>query len=124
MAFIGSYYVLRYNATNQASATIIEWAPLDDTSITLTFQANAAAEDRYCAVRAQAFDQYDVGFAIVPVGAQAQSITYVMHTLAKPFAVDVVGCHPDPTKLYGPQFAPGVLPPAQDAPGLAPGVWQ
>jgi len=123
-AFVAVYFVSRYSATQQASASIIEWAPVDGTSITLTFQANAADRDRFCAVRAQDFDQYDVGFVVLPVSAKAQSVTYIMRTLTKPFAVDVVGCNTDPTEIFGPQFAPGVLPPPQDAPGMAPGVWQ
>lgn len=123
-AFVGIYFVTRFYATRPAEASIIEWSPINDTRITLTFDVNAGDGDRWCAVRAQAFDQYDVGFVVLPVSAAAQQVTYSMTTLEKPFAVDVVGCDAEPTQLRGPQFAPGVLPPAQEAPGRAPGLWQ
>lgn len=124
VAFVGGFYVLRFTASQQATAAIIEWAPVGSDSIRLTFQANAETRNRYCAIRAQDFDQFDVGFVVLPVSPEAQTVTYVMRTLSKPFAVDVVGCDTDPTRIFGPQFAPGVLPPAQEAPGFAPGIWQ
>lgn len=119
-----TFFVFRFVATRNAAAALIEWSELGDTRVSVTFQVNAESGERWCAIRAQAFDQFDVGFAVLPVSAAAQTITYEMNTLDAPFAVDLVGCNTDPYKLRGPQFPPGVLPPAQDAPGRAPGVWQ
>lgn len=124
LAFVGIYYVARFNATKNAEASIIEWSATSNTQVTLTFDVNAGRGERWCAVRAQAFDQFDVGFVVLPVSPPAQRVTYTMTTLEKPFAVDVVGCDEDPLQLFGPQFPPGVLPPAQTAPGRAPGLWQ
>ena len=119
-----TFVVFRFVATRNAEAALIEWSTLGETRISVTFQVNAESGERWCAIRAQTFDQFDVGFAVLPVSAAAQTITYEMNTLAAPFTVDLVGCDTDPFRLRGPQFPPGVLPPAQDAPGRAPGVWQ
>lgn len=124
IALVGAYYATRFYATRPVEASIIEWSPLAADRIALTFQVNAGDEDRWCAVRAQDVRQFDVGFVVLPVTAAAQTVTYEMRTLERPFAVDVVGCSSDPTRIRGPQFEPGVLPPAQDLPGRAPGLWQ
>ena len=124
VAAVLTFFVFRFVATRNAEAALIEWSTLGETRVAVTFQVNAESSERWCAIRAQAFDQFDVGFAVLPVSPAAQTITYEMNTLAAPFVVDLVGCHTDPYKLRGPQFPPGVLPPAQDAPGRAPGLWQ
>lgn len=124
VAFVAVYFVTRFYATRNAEASIIEWSPISATEITLRFDVNEGRAERWCAVRAQSFDQFDVGFAVVPVTAAAQQVTYTMATLERPFAVDVVGCDIDPLQLRGPQFPPGVLPPVQAAPGITPGLWQ
>ena len=49
---------------------------------------------------------------------------FTLAVLAPPVAVDVRECGSDPYALAGPQFAPGVLPPPQAAPALAPGVYR
>ena len=124
VGFVAVYFVTRFYTTRNAEAALIEWSAITDTRVSLTIQANADDADRWCAVRAQSFDQFDVGFVVIPVSAPAQKVVYDMNTLERPFNVDVVGCAKDPRRIFGPQFPPGVLPPAQDEPGLAPGVWQ
>lgn len=119
-----TFFMFRFVVTRNAEAALIEWATLENTRVTVTFQVNAESGPRWCAIRAQSFDQFDVGFVVLPVSEAAQKVTYEMNTLAEPFVVDLVGCNTDPFKLRGPQFPPGVLPPAQDAPGRAPGLWQ
>lgn len=119
-----TFFVFRFVATRNAGAALIEWSSLGSTRVSVTFQVNAESGERWCAMRAQSFDQFDVGFAVLPVSAAAQTVTYEMNTLEEPFTVELIGCDTNPFRLRGPQFPPGVLPPAQDAPGRAPGVWQ
>lgn len=120
---IGIYAAGRYVATQQVPFALISWASRDDTHISVVWRFDATAERRWCAIRAQDFDHYDLGFAVVPIAAGATQQQYLLHTTAHPLAVDIVGCTADPFTLAGPQFRPGVLPPKQTAPGLTPGVY-
>jgi hypothetical protein len=119
----GIYAASRYVATQQVPFALISWAALDEQHVQVLWQLDAAAERRWCVLRAQDFDHFDVGFAVVPVAPGVRWVEYGMATLERPLAVDVEACSADPYDLPGPQFPPGVRPPAQVAPGLAPGVY-
>lgn len=124
VTFVAVYFVARFAATRNAAAAVIAWSFDDNQRVALTIDANPDPSDRWCAVRAQSFDKVDVGFVLLPITAGADRLTYTMQVLARPVSVEVVGCNADPRRIAGPQFDPGVLPPAQAAPGMTPGVWQ
>ncbi len=119
-----TYAASRYVVTQSATYTVYSWAPnATGKSIRVTFHTSTASTRQWCAIRAQDFDHFDVGFAVLPVAGTSTSTTFTMATLARPLVVDVIDCSADPYSLPGPQFEPGVRPPAQQAPALAPGVY-
>lgn len=119
-----AYAASRYVATQSATYAVYSWsASAGDTEISVTFHTSTSAGRKWCAVRAQDFNHFDVGFAVVPVAGATTSTTFTMATLARPVAVDVIDCGPDPYALPGAQFEPGVKPPAQRPPAFAPGVY-
>lgn len=120
---VGLYAASRYVATQQVPYALISWAAERDTRVRVLWQLDAVDERRWCALRAQDFERFDVGFAVVPVPAGATEMSYRLSTTARPTAVDVLDCESDPYALPGPQFPPGVLPPRQPAPGFAPGAY-
>lgn len=115
------YAASRYVATQQIPYALISWASTDEHHVRVDWKLDANSGRQWCAVRAQSFDHLDVGFVVVPVTPGRSSVSYVMTTLQRPVAVDVENCTSNPSELLGPQFPPGVLPPQQAAPGLAPG---
>lgn len=119
----GIYAASRYVATQQVPFALISWAALDEHRVHVLWKLDASSKRQWCVVRAQDFDHFDVGFAVVPVSAGVDSVEYELATLERPLAVDIEACDTDPYALPGPQFPPGVRPPAQAAPGLAPGVY-
>ena len=119
----GLYAASRYVATQSAEYSLITWAATSDTDVTVTWKVKPSETRQWCALRAQNFDHFDVGFAVVPVAAGSNEATFVMHTTEHPVAVDVFQCSTDVYALPGASFEPGVQPPAQDLPGLAPGVY-
>ena len=118
----GIYAASRYVATQQVPFALISWSAVDEHQVRVMWKLDARSERRWCVVRGQDFDHFDVGFAVVPVEAHATQVEYTMTTTERPLAVDVVACDADAYALPGPQFLPGVLPPEQQAPGLTPGV--
>ena len=117
------YAASRYVATQQRPFALISWASLAPTRVEVEWQVQPSDELRWCAIRAQDFDRFDVGYVVVPVEPGRRGGIYVMRTIERPLAVDVVACDTDPYALPGPQFLPGALPPRQVAPGLTPGVY-
>ena len=120
---LGVYAAGRYVATQQVPFALISWASLDEHRAHVLWKLDFASARQWCVVRAQSFDHFDVGFAVVPVDAGISSVEYELATLERPLAVDIEACENDPYALPGPQFPPGVRPPAQAAPGLTPGVY-
>ncbi len=119
-----TYAASRYVATQSATYTVFSWsASASGDQVSVTFHTSTAPTRQWCAVRAQDTNHFDVGFAVLPVAGTTTSTTFSMATLARPLAVDVLDCQSDPYALPGPQFAPGVQPPAQQLPALAPGVY-
>lgn len=120
---VGLYAASRYVVTQQVPFALISWAAERDTRVQVLWRLDPIDERRWCVLRAQDFERFDVGFAVVPVPAGTAEMSYPLTTTARPTAVDVLACEADPYALPGPQFPPGVLPPAQPAPGLAPGAY-
>jgi len=118
----GLYAASRYVATQRIPYALISWVPQGEHQARVLWKLDASSDRQWCALRAQDFEHFDVGFAVVPVEPGATSVQYVMATRARPMALDVVACETDPYGLPGPQFPPGVRPPDQPAPGYAPGV--
>lgn len=117
------YAASRYVATQQVPFALISWASLDEQHAQVIWELEASSEQRWCVVRAQDFDHFDVGFAVVPVRAGVTRMEYGLATREHPLAVDITACETDVYSLPGPQFPPGVLPPQQVAPGLTPGLY-
>ena len=119
---VGVYAASRYIATQSRPYYLEHWMTLDgERAVEVAFRTDAYATGMWCAVRAQAFDHSDLGYVVVQVPSGVTAMDYTMAVLGRPTAVDVVACDADPYALPGPQFPPGVLPPAQQAPGIAPG---
>jgi hypothetical protein len=116
------YSAGRYVATQRIPFALISWGSLDDQHVRVFWKLDPGRERQWCVLRAQDFNHFDVGFAVVPVESGVASVEYVLQTRERPMAVDVDACGTDPYDLPGPQFPPGVLPPPQSAPGFAPGV--
>ena len=115
------YAASRYVASQQRPFALIRWSA-SDSNVDVTWRLDPRAEPIWCAIRAQDFEHFDVGFAVVPVAAGAEEATYALRVTTRPIAVDVIACEADPYVIPGAQFRPGELPPAQADPGRAPGV--
>lgn len=69
-----------------------------------------------CAIRAQDATHIDVGYAVmtIPAGPERVHETYPLAIIAKSANAEVLGCAtPGELHVTGPQFPPGVVPPAQ-----------
>ena len=121
----GGWVGSRFLASRNPAFAMQTWTVIDDTHIDLQLEVAASDAPRWCGIRAQDFEHFDVGYVILPVAATEDTVrlTYRMHVLTRPTAIDILDCTPDPLTLAGAQFAPGVLPPAQEQPGRAPGLW-
>ena len=122
----GGWVASRYLASKNPPFVLQTWNVSDDTHIDVQLQVSASDQPRWCGIRAQDFDHFDVGYAILPVAPATATtvVTYRMQVLERPTAVDVLDCTAEPLTLPGAQFPPGVKPPEQDAPGRAPGLWR
>ena len=118
----GLYAASRYVATQRIPFALISWSAESSSSVHVLWKLDANGQRQWCALSAQDFDHYDVGFAVVPVPVGATSMTYDLNVTERPLAVEIAGCANSPYDLAGPQFPPGVLPPAQPTPGFAPGI--
>lgn len=117
------YAATRYVATQSTTHSLARWG-YSAQQVTVTLRTDPATVILWCAVRAANFDRVDVGFAVVPVAAGRSITTASIAVLERPLAVDLLACERDPYALPGPRFAPGVLPPEQRPPVLAPGVYE
>ena len=118
------YAASRYVVSQSATATLARWSQQSPTLVAATLHIDASTERQWCTIEAQDFDHVDVGFALLPIAPGVSRVPFTLAVLAPPVAVDVRECGSDPYALAGPQFAPGVLPPPQAAPALAPGVYR
>ncbi len=118
----GLYAASRYVDTQRIPFALISWSAESSSRVRVLWKLDAYDRRQWCAVSAQDFDHYDVGFAVVPVPAGVTAVTYTLNVTERPLAVEIADCADSPYDLAGPQFPPGVLPPEQPAPGLAPGV--
>ncbi len=91
---LGSRLYGRYgNPPYQASVTGI--AQVTDTSVTVDFTVRKRdGGPAVCRVQAKDRSGAEVGYAEVPVGTGATvKVRYPLSTRARPYAVDVLGCH-------------------------------
>lgn len=119
--FIGALiFVARgLTASNETQTRLIEWNAVAPDRVDVTFQVvNDRATDVVCVVRAQDENRIDVGYATVtvPAGSSDDVIitTYALRTLAPAYTAELLGCAAGQgPRVPGPQFPPGVVPPAQ-----------
>ena len=97
---------------------LLTWQVVADDHTRVVFEVRKGeTETVTCVVRAQDSKRIDVAYATVavPVGTPYSQIDYQLRTIAPAFTVEVLGCGVGgpPTRIPGPQFPPGVLPPEQ-----------
>lgn len=115
-------YVVSTSPTVNFSLTAFE--VVSDTSVRVTWQVSREPDTvSYCVLRAQNDQRQDVGYATVTVAAgpgQAQ-VTYHLTTESRAILAEVLACSNRPTmRVAAPNFPPGVNPPEQVPPGVAP----
>ena len=95
---------------------LLTWHVVSPDHVDVTFEVRTTGQDSVnCVVRAQDSQRADVGYATVPIAftdGYAQ-LTYPLRTLAPAYAVEVLTCDSGTLQTPGPQFPPGVAPPAQ-----------
>lgn len=93
-------------------------------SVSVTWEVSRAADtESYCVVRAQNDKRQDVGYATVtiPAGPPQAHMTYHLATESSATLAEVLACSDRPTmRVARPNFPPGVTPPQQALPGVAP----
>ena len=121
---IGTYAASRYVVTQSATYSLSSWSwQARSHSATATLRTTASIDVQWCAIRAQDFDRFDVGYAVVRVPRAAMNTSFRLALLAEPVIIEVVDCASDPYSLPGPQFRPGLQAPVQRPPALTPGVY-
>ncbi len=120
---VALYAASRYVASQSSTANLTRWSYAPPTTVRAVLHVDPATTTQWCTVEAQDFTHVDVGFALVPVRPGGTDVAFTLRVLAPPVAVAVNACGSDPYALQGAQFSPGVQPPAQPAPALAPGVY-
>ena len=97
---------------------------VDEATVSVSWQVSRAADTTsYCVVRAQNDKRQDVGYATVTVAAGPARVHMTYHLATESAAVlaEVLACSDQPTmRAPRPDFPPGVIPPQQAAPGVAP----
>jgi hypothetical protein len=102
---------------DSGSSELLAWEVRSQEHVTVTFSVQRReGQELECAIRAQDRTNVDVAYAIVTVPAGPASVQQVteLRTLTFPDVVEVLGCAPPgELSVMGPQFPPGVVPPAQ-----------
>ena len=110
--------------STQVASQLLAFKVISPTSVEVTWEISRSDNEvTYCAVRAQDDQKTDVGYAIVtvPAGESHVGFTYQLTTESPAVVAEVLGCGTTTSlRVAGPQFPPGVQPPAQIAPGVAP----
>ena len=103
---------------------LLTYRTVSDTRTDVTWEVQRAADATvYCVVRARDAHRRDVGYSTVtvPAGSDYVQPTYELATLREPATMELLGCSMDPNPIVDlPAFGPGVLPPQQAPPGVAP----
>ncbi len=111
-------------ANPPVQARLITYLSTSTTQTDVTWEVSRSADATvYCVLRGRDAQRRDVGYATVtvPAGSDYLQPRYTLTTLSKPAIVEVLGCDTSaPLNVDGPAFGPGVLPPAQAPPGVAP----
>lgn len=117
-------YALAQSRSGNVASQLLSFNVTSSTSVDVTWEMSRPADTpTYCAIRAQDDARTDVGYAIVtiPSGESHIGFTYTLTTESQAVVAEVLGCGPTPDlRVPQAQFPPGVQPPAQKSPGVAP----
>lgn len=95
---------------------LVSWTITSPTQVDVTFEVRPPeGRTAYCVVRAQDSTRTDVGYRIVEIPSDRESlaVTTSLTTLIPAYTVEILGCALDaPPPVVPPQFPPGVVPPA------------
>lgn len=95
---------------------LLAWTVISPTQVDITYEVRPPSDrTAYCVLRAQDSTRTDVGYAVVelPTGSDYVRITTPLTTLIPAYTVEILDCGLDePPQVNGPQFPPGVIPPA------------
>jgi hypothetical protein len=88
-------YLYRQYGDPPYRVTVQSQGGVTDTSATVTFTVHKRdGGPALCRVRAKTYNGAEVGYADVPVPAGTDvTVHYTVTTSARPYAVDVLGCH-------------------------------
>jgi hypothetical protein len=104
---------------NPTATRLLSWKAMGSDHVTITFQAEPDATlPVTCILRAQDSNRIDLGYATITIPPTADQDmvlrTYNLRTLAPAYTAELLGCEAGGTpRVPGPQFPPGVVPPAQ-----------
>lgn len=113
----------------RADAMVVSWEATGATEAVVVFTVRRPpGSPAVCVLRAKDDQFIDIGYAVLPIAPAAAAVTqetFRLATTEPAYAVEVLGCRPGSSlpagAFIGPQFAPGVVPPAQPAPATVPG---
>lgn len=110
--------------SGEVASQLLSFTVNGRTSVSVTWEISRAENAvTYCAIRAQDEAKTDVGYAIVevPGGAGYTNFSYDLTTESLAVVAEVLGCGATSDLRVPPaQFPPGINPPVQKAPGVAP----
>jgi hypothetical protein len=119
LAIVGLAFTM---GTDRVQSRLLAWDIVSDDRVDVTFEVRPPDNRSVlCVVRAQDSTRTDVGYATVEIagGNDYQLVTYPLHTLIPAYTVELLGCGiPGAFDVIGPQFPPGVVPPAQPWAGV------
>lgn len=115
---VGVVFVWMNLTADRVQFRLLAWSEVSPERVDVTFEVRAPATvDALCVVRAQDSQRIDLGYAKVPVpaGEAYRLVEYRLRTVAPAYAAEVLECvaSGDQLRVPGPQFPPGIAPPAQ-----------
>lgn len=124
--FIFLFFQVNGGQQEDVETRLVSWEVKSENTVEVTWTLYQRDDlPVVCTLKAQDSDQFDVGFALFKAKdtASVPQFTHQLSTLDAAFAVLTPVCEMDESRLLGPHFRPGLLPPAQDAPLFAPWQW-
>jgi Domain of unknown function (DUF4307) len=117
LAFIATLGWVTWSTTRGGvQADLRSWRAYPDHVDVVVAVSTASPGAVTCVIRAQDRTRADVGYANVtlPSALEPTTVTYRLHTIVPAYVVEVLGCAVGQApRVTGPQFPPGVVPPAQ-----------
>lgn len=103
---------------NNIQFRLLVWNDLPPDRVDVTFEVRKPKDLAVvCVVRAQDSNRIDLGYQEIPIpaGSSFEQVTYSLRTLAPAFTAELLTCvrQGEVTRVPGPQFPPGIAPPAQ-----------